>query len=95
MPHQLSEKCDGTRICNDCLPDVIIREPIHPKCDGCNRIIPQGEGRGTDARLCKAYAQPSIKWRNDWACPLATHIVIEADPKEKKRAGQQKTKRKK
>jgi len=57
---------------------LALREPIDEKCNGCARteIVDEKE-------LCKAYIQPSMKWRLG-DCGLATHIVTEETSKKKK-----------
>jgi hypothetical protein len=61
------------------------REPITEECTGCKRI---------EGNVCNAAISPKAKWRLGF-CTLATHkILVEDSPEEKKRAGQQKSKKK-
>jgi len=61
------------------------RQPIDPKCKGCNRVINiAGEER------CEAYANPAIWWPRG-GCPLASHVKREGEKQQgKRRVGQQK-----
>jgi len=63
------------------------REGILTECTGCKRIE-------EDTNLCLSYVSPKAKWRMGH-CNLATHVVIEQSKiEERKRAGQQKSKKK-
>jgi len=57
---------------------LALREPIVEKCGGCARTEMMNE-----KEVCKAYIDPSLKWRLG-DCGLATHVVNEADTKKKK-----------
>jgi len=57
---------------------LALREPIVEKCDGCARTEMMNENI-----VCKAYINPSLKWRLG-DCGLATHIVKEENTKKKK-----------
>ncbi len=63
------------------------RRPIVEKCDGCDRVAKEGEGK-----TCTAFAFPETKWRLG-NCSMATHIKVEAAKGEKVRVGQQKQKK--
>lgn len=61
------------------------RTPIIEDCNGCKRI---------DGNLCNAALSPQMKWHLGH-CNLATHkLLIVDETEEKKRAGQQKSKKK-
>jgi len=96
--HQIVEECDN--FCNGCLmsirgcKDAIIRDQTDKKCTGCDHIIERDDLAECTAWYCNAYANPSLKWRNDQICPLATHVKAASSVKsEKVRVGQQKRKK--
>jgi hypothetical protein len=72
------EKDKSCRLNKPCLPVV-------EQCAGCLK-----EENG----YCKVYVAPIIKWAGTRTCPMATHIVLEVEDKNKTRVGQQKQKRK-
>ncbi len=64
------------------------RRPIVEKCDGCDRVLTEGDGK-----TCSAFAFPDTKWRLG-PCSMATHVKTEtAKSGEKTRVGQQKQKK--
>lgn len=66
------------------------QEPIHEKCNGCDRVVYHEE-----TGYCPAYAKPSMWWRQG-SCLLGSHVEIGTDEKTgKKRVGQQKSRKKK
>lgn len=63
------------------------KEKISDRCLGCDNVM--------ENEYCRVYIFPDSKWRIG-NCPLATHIKINPVEKlSKKRAGQQKQRRKK
>jgi hypothetical protein len=61
------------------------RESIVEECVGCKRV---------DGSFCNAFISPKVKWHLGH-CNLATHkVFVEDEIEEKKRAGQQKSKKK-
>jgi len=66
------------------------RKPIVKQCK-------EGEGcKDIDGNFCKCYINPSVHFRNNKTCIRAFHLQIdEGKPKQKKRVGQQKQKKKK
>lgn len=66
--------------------------PIHEKCEGCAKVIDFDE---CDGSYCRVYANPPALWYR--GCTMATHITWGNGETEqgKKRAGQQKSKKKK
>ena len=63
--------------------------PCHEKCENCLRIEVNEIGK-----FCKAYSNPSYWWEKRGTCPLATHTHKMIGDTDKKRVGQQKTKKK-
>jgi len=64
--------------------------PIIDKCEGCSRIENIDGGQ-----YCKAYINPTEKWKLG-DCPLCSTIrKMEGNQQEKQRVGQQKQKKKK
>lgn len=58
---------------------------VHLECKGCDYV--------TDGR-CMIYINPSMWFRHGRVCPCATHLKkAELTPLEKKRIGQQKSKK--
>ena len=55
------------------------RQPIDEKCIGCKKTEVIGENT-----LCKAYIEPSLRWRLG-NCALASHNIIDEDSKSKKK----------
>jgi len=45
--------------------------PIHEKCNGCTKIIKEG-----NLRRCEAYINPSTWWRNGKFCPLRPTAIL-------------------
>ncbi len=79
------EFCSSRNEDNTCRAKLTC-EPIVEQCKGedksCNRI---------ENGFCIAYIKPSVKWKADRKCPLATHIADESvKQKAKRRIGQQK-----
>ncbi len=66
--------------------------PIHEKCIGCVKVIVFEEFDGT---YCRVYANPTALWHR--GCPVATHVDWGNNEAQqgKKRAGQQKSRKKK
>ena len=64
------------------------RQPIDPKCEGCNKVI-----NVSGKQCCEAYAYPSGWWRRG-TCPVASHVKhVNSEQIGKKRVGQQKQKK--
>lgn len=63
------------------------KEKVHENCRGCKRVDNNDE--------CVAYIKPSIWWRHDRICPLASHHSLASDDGKqgKTRVGQQKQKK--
>jgi len=53
-------------------------KPIIEKCEGCQRIVENANGK-----FCTAVPDPSIKWKNG-ICNLATHVKIVVEVKKQK-----------
>lgn len=62
----------------------ILCQKIVEKCNGCDRI---------DNGYCRAYINPSVKWRSGRQCPLASHMSTLIKEEGKHRVGQQKQKK--
>lgn len=48
-------------------------QPIIDKCEGCGRIVEQG-----DVKYCKSYVNPAAKWKLGF-CNFATHAKPEIE----------------
>lgn len=46
--------------------------PVVEDCQGCGRIV-ENEG----GVFCGVYPKPSLKWRNNGICNMATHRKVE------------------
>lgn len=53
--------------------------PVVEDCQGCGRIVEKEEGV-----FCGVYPQPSLKWRNNGICNMATHRKVEVAKNEQK-----------
>jgi len=69
------------------------RQPVVEKCIGCKNINKMIV-KGVEGDYCIVYLYPETKWRSG-DCPMATHLKVEEKVSSaKKRAGQQKHKKK-
>lgn len=93
------------KLCAKCISSKWM--PIDPKCKGeeldvfknknpnvevsgyCKRIIKHGT-----EEMCRCYIKPSVLWRHNKKCPLASHIEEKAIKRRRIRVGQQKQRRK-
>lgn len=53
--------------------------PVTEDCQGCGRVVEKEGGI-----FCGVYPQPSVKWRNNGICNMATHRKVEVTKTEQK-----------
>ncbi|MBF0242448.1 MAG: PxxKW family cysteine-rich protein [Desulfamplus sp.] len=53
-------------------------KPIVEKCEGCQRVVENDNGK-----FCTAAPDPAMKWKNG-ICNLATHVKVVVEVKKQK-----------